>query len=570
MGVHIFLVLLGLMQSNWIYCKTTSVAGSVSENVTFIHGMFPVEPSKRAKIQVDVFLQNLRSPDVCMEIHTTQDDVNIKRQCTERLYGQVRNRDLHACLIEDSGNDAPLKCDSVRNNTMHCRGTIRVQDFIPRHFSFSFGFRCEEINATSSIKGISYNMSIFLTNATDCSQLDVAHHSVCSYSEYGVFPNLIGSINKNGIPLDLMLRSSECYQHSRRFLCDLYILRCDPKTNDVIPPCREMCHDYLHGCSHIAQREWKYINCDYLPSTNDAIHCLDKKVLCPDPPAMEEGGVTVSDTKQRNYSAEYKCKKLFYSVTGNSTIYCLYNGSWSSEPPVCDITPTISKFVRTWWFWLLLFCIMIILLRIILCFVEPEEKLDKEPRLTYHKKLPLLSRKRAFDAFVLYHFDSDESFIINNLLPELEETRDFKLCIHSRNFTIGRSIEENIKESIDNSNSAIIVMSQGFVDSIWCKEEFTHCYLENEKDAAFNLLVIMMQPEDSLINISKYMRKYFITKTYLDVKDPEFFTKLATSLNRARKPKNMHENDNSDEERVEEFRLFWPDDEALATKETAI
>ena len=118
-------------------------------------------------------------------------------------------------------------------------------------------------------------------------------------------------------------------------------------------------------------------------------------------------------------------------------------------------------------------------------------------------------RNREFHAFVLYHFDSDDDFVISHLLPELEETRDFKLCVHSRNFTPGRDIKDNIEEAIESSNSAIIVMSQGFVDSMWCKEEFLHCYIENMKDAAFNLFVIMMQPADTLVNMSNYMKNFF-------------------------------------------------------------
>ena len=67
------------------------------------------------------------------------------------------------------------------------------------------------------------------------------------------------------------------------------------------------------------------------------------------------------------------------------------------------------------------------------------------------------------------------------MFTELEEARKFKLCIHSRNFVPGRDIKDNIEESINNINSTIIMMSQGFVDSMWCKEEFTHCYIENMK-----------------------------------------------------------------------------------------
>ena len=72
------------------------------------------------------------------------------------------------------------------------------------------------------------------------------------------------------------------------------------------------------------------------------------------------------------------------------------------------------------------------------------------------------------------------------------------------------------------------------MDSIWCKEEFTHCYIENMNDPAFNLLVIMMQPADTLVNISNYMKTFFANKTYLQVDDPEFFAKLAAQMENSR------------------------------------
>ena len=112
------------------------------------------------------------------------------------------------------------------------------------------------------------------------------------------------------------------------------------------------------------------------------------------------------------------------------------------------------------------------------------------------------------------------------------------MFIHCRNFIPGHGITQNIEDAIEVSNSAIIVMSQGFVDSMWCKEEFTHCYIENMKDAAFNLFVIMMQPAETLVNISPYMKTFIDTNTYLDVNDPELFSKLAIHLENARQPDN--------------------------------
>ena len=92
-------------------------------------------------------------------------------------------------------------------------------------------------------------------------------------------------------------------------------------------------------------------------------------------------------------------------------------------------------------------------------------------------------------------------------------------------------------------------MSQGFVESMWCKEEFTHCYIENMKDESFNMFVIMMQPAETLVNISLYMKKFIANKTYLNVNDPELFPRLARHLKNTRQLEDddRDENDDSDD-----------------------
>ena len=81
------------------------------------------------------------------------------------------------------------------------------------------------------------------------------------------------------------------------------------------------------------------------------------------------------------------------------------------------------------------------------------------------------------------------------------------------------------------------------MDSMWCKEEFTHCYIENMKDPAFNLFVIMMQPAETLVTMSPYMKIFIANKTYLDVNDPELFPRLARHLENIRQPEDDDAND---------------------------
>ena len=79
------------------------------------------------------------------------------------------------------------------------------------------------------------------------------------------------------------------------------------------------------------------------------------------------------------------------------------------------------------------------------------------------------------------------------------------------------------------------------------------------KDAAFNLFVIMMQPADTLVNISPYMKTFFANKTYLQVNDQELFTKLSTHLEDARQSEDDDVGDN--DEHIDDFCSVDDDDD---------
>ena len=74
------------------------------------------------------------------------------------------------------------------------------------------------------------------------------------------------------------------------------------------------------------------------------------------------------------------------------------------------------------------------------------------------------------------------------------------------------------------------------MDSIWCRDEFEGCYVENLEDPAFRLFVIMMQPVDSLKNTDEYMKSFFASKTYLEKDDPKVFERIAEYLYKVKQP----------------------------------
>ena len=60
----------------------------------------------------------------------------------------------------------------------------------------------------------------------------------------------------------------------------------------------------------------------------------------------------------------------------------------------------------------------------------------------------------------------------------------------------------------------------------------------------------MMQPADTLVNISNYTKTFIDTKTYLQRNDPELFAKRATHLGDARQSEDddvSHNDENFDD-----------------------
>ena len=83
------------------------------------------------------------------------------------------------------------------------------------------------------------------------------------------------------------------------------------------------------------------------------------------------------------------------------------------------------------------------------------------------------------------------------------------------------------------------------MDSMWCRDEFEGCYVENLKDPAFRLFVIMMQPVESLQNLDVYMKSFFASRTYLEKADNKLFKKIAEYLTLVKQPLEGNKNEDS-------------------------
>ena len=75
-----------------------------------------------------------------------------------------------------------------------------------------------------------------------------------------------------------------------------------------------------------------------------------------------------------------------------------------------------------------------------------------------------------YDAFVAYAGE-DLGWVRKELISNLEIRQRFSLCLHQRDFQVGRPIIDNIVNNIQKSRCVILVLSKWFLQSDWCRFE---------------------------------------------------------------------------------------------------
>ncbi|KAK3093317.1 hypothetical protein FSP39_013986 [Pinctada imbricata] len=138
-----------------------------------------------------------------------------------------------------------------------------------------------------------------------------------------------------------------------------------------------------------------------------------------------------------------------------------------------------------------------------------------------------------YDAFVIYA-DDDSEFVHETLMQKLEGEHQISLCIHFRDFQVGKIIADNIVECMSECRHVLVVLSPNFCNSRWCKFELDIAqdrWLNNETEA---LVLVMLQEIDSR-NMTKYMRAILKTTTYAMWTDNQqgqelFWTQLLSAL----------------------------------------
>ncbi|XP_011297545.1 slit homolog 2 protein [Fopius arisanus] len=138
-------------------------------------------------------------------------------------------------------------------------------------------------------------------------------------------------------------------------------------------------------------------------------------------------------------------------------------------------------------------------------------------------------RDKQFDAFVSYS-SKDEAFVAEELAPVLEMGNpSYKLCLHYRDFPVGSFIADTIVQAVESSRRTIMVLSENFIKSEWCRFDFKSAHHQVLRDRRRRLILVLVGDVPQR-DLDPDIRLYLKTNTYLQWGDKLFWEKLRFAL----------------------------------------
>lgn len=135
-------------------------------------------------------------------------------------------------------------------------------------------------------------------------------------------------------------------------------------------------------------------------------------------------------------------------------------------------------------------------------------------------------RDKLFDAFVSYS-SKDEAWVAEVLAPALEP--NYKLCLHYRDFPVGAFLADTIVQAVESSKRTIMILSENFIKSEWCRFEFKSAHHQVLRDRRRRLIVVLLG-EVPQKDLDPDIRLYLKTNVYLQWGDKLFWEKLKYEL----------------------------------------
>ncbi|KAK3578923.1 hypothetical protein CHS0354_035552 [Potamilus streckersoni] len=134
-----------------------------------------------------------------------------------------------------------------------------------------------------------------------------------------------------------------------------------------------------------------------------------------------------------------------------------------------------------------------------------------------------------FDIFISYS-SFDETYVQTTLIPQLEND-GFRLFTQDY-FVPGIPITDNILNGIDSSFTTLIVLSNKFLESDWCRYEFEQAYLKVLREKERHLIILNLDNELNNELIPKTLKIYLKTNNYIKISEKRYLSRILLALPR--------------------------------------
>ncbi|KAI1286937.1 Protein toll [Halotydeus destructor] len=139
--------------------------------------------------------------------------------------------------------------------------------------------------------------------------------------------------------------------------------------------------------------------------------------------------------------------------------------------------------------------------------------------------------EKLFDAFVSYS-KKDEAFVSQILAPELEYgSPPFRLCLHYRDLPVASGyLSDAIVQAMEASRRSVLVISEHFLKSEWCRYEFKSAHLDVLRSNPNHKLILIFICNVNSKDLDPDIRFMLKTQTILQWGEKMFWEKLKYAM----------------------------------------
>ncbi len=294
-----------------------------------------------------------------------------------------------------------------------------------------------------------------------------------------------------------------------------------------VQSCRELTFELIESClDEIDFLALLTTTAQFFSPYNESRTCFYEKVQCDTPPKIENGHAVITQNIRKWHAKDivpYVCNDHYRLSTSQNFAVCAYSGFWSAVP-ICEKVSFPNE--RIIIFGSIAAALLLVVSSGVLLYWR---------HIRTSKGFDHSVRNRPYDAFVSYEAGGTDEELVRNEICKRFDTEyggQFRLLIHQRDFKPGTLILANIQDAIKDTNCALVLLSQLYIRSRWCQQEFEECMEEVAKDSNYGLIVILMDDIDVLKQetLTPYMKTFLRSRTYLEANDPKLWPKLENIL----------------------------------------